>query len=114
MGADDSGADQSEAEARERALRLLEAVHQFPCAYAVTVIAFNREVVTEQVKRAALSRGDNPGDADKGEGDAGHELRASREGKYLSHRFAVRVSHAGEVLELYARLKSVEGVVTIL
>ena len=45
---------------------------------------------------------------------AAHEIRASREGKYLSHRFAVHVRGAVEVLELYARLRSLEGVVTIL
>ena len=101
--------------ARARALDLLEATHNFPCDYAVTVIAFNREMVTEEIKRAATRGDEAPSDGESGDRvDAGYQSRASREGKYLSHRFAVRVSHAGEVLELYARLRSVEGVVTLL
>jgi putative lipoic acid-binding regulatory protein len=115
----------NEEEARARALSLLEATHQFPCDYAVTVIAFNRQEVTEAVL-ATCSPPDRPMDA-PGDGDpsgrqeAGapaspptYEARASREGKYLSHRLAVRVADATQVLELYARLRSLEGVVTIL
>lgn len=110
--------------ARARARALLEATHQFPCHYAVTVIAFNREGLSEAVREAARP----PGAAAKsdeslggpeaaGEVDdviIGYEARASKEGKYLSHRFAVRVVDAGQVLELYARLRSLDGVVTLL
>jgi putative lipoic acid-binding regulatory protein len=107
--------EDAEAAARARAVDLLEATHEFPCHYAVTVIAFNRAVVTEAIIRAATFGAGMQGD-EEGEvvGDSGYQARASREGKYLSHRFAVRVSHAREVLELYARLRSVEGVVTLL
>jgi putative lipoic acid-binding regulatory protein len=98
--------------ARARALALLEATHEFPCHYAVTVIAFNLETVTQAVRGAARPATDT-GSADSNDG-AAHEIRASREGKYVSHRFAVHVNGAGEVLELYARLRSLEGVVTIL
>ena len=84
---------------------LLEATHKFPCDYAITVIAFNREAVTAAVRATAA----------RGSGDEGfrHEARASSGGKYLSHRLAVRVSIADEVLDLYARLKAIDGVVTI-
>lgn len=112
-------------EARARALALLEAVHQFPGDYAVTVIAFNQEAVTRAIRGAAVcppaagSVGDaadapDAGDAVEADVFSAYEVRPSREGKYLSHRFTVRVAHAGEVLELYARLRSVEGVLTIL
>lgn len=101
---------EDEAEARARALALLEATHQFPCAYSVTVIAFNREPVTVAIKGVACTRVDGPPAGDMEE----YQSRESREGKYLSHRFAVRVARAAEVLELYARLRTVEGVVTIL
>ena len=93
-----------EGDARQRALVLLEATHQFPCDYAITVIAFNREAVTAAVRTAA-ARGDD--------GSVRHEVRPSSAGKYLSHRLAVRVSVADEVLDLYARLKAIDGVVTI-
>ncbi len=99
--------------ARARALALLEATHEFPCHYAVTVIAFNIETVTHAIRGAARPATDATGSAESSEA-AAHEIRASREGKYLSHRFAVHVKGADEVLELYARLKSLEGVVTIL
>ena len=35
-------------------------------------------------------------------------------GKYVSHRFSVPVTAATDVLEIYARVRLVEGVVTIL
>ena len=99
--------------ARARALALLEATHEFPCHYAVTVIAFNVETVTHAIRGAARPTSDAIGLAESNDA-AVHETRASREGKYLSHRFAVHVRGAVEVLELYARLRSLEGVVTIL
>lgn len=103
-----------EAEARARALALLEATHQFPCAYSVTVIAFNREPVTVAIKGAACSPVDGLPTGGTALDMEEYQSRESREGKYLSHRFAVRVTHAAEVLELYARLRTVDGVVTIL
>lgn len=113
---DGIGGDDDGAHARARAL--LEATHQFPCAYEITVIAFNQEPITEALRKEARVTGSdggagNPGGAPDPD-DAGYRARASREGKYLSHRFSVPVNHAGEVLELYARLRSVVGVVTIL
>jgi|GEM_PF-1035073 len=123
--------------ARARAMALLEATHQFPCDYAFTVIAFGHEAVTESVRRAArrdveaesrlASEARESGAPDElqearqeARPDArpdelpGYEVRPSREGKYLSHRFTVRVTSAHEVLQFYARLRSLEGVVTIL
>ncbi|MEP6655264.1 MAG: DUF493 domain-containing protein [Myxococcales bacterium] len=97
-------------QARARALALLEAVHQFPGEYAVTVIAFNQESITEAIRGAARSEGSVPADT----AFVAYEARPSREGKYLSHRFTVRVAHAQEVLDLYGRLRALEGVLTIL
>jgi putative lipoic acid-binding regulatory protein len=100
-------ADDSEA-ARARALGLLEATHQFPCAYSVTVIAFNRDGVTAAVRAAAyLGVAESPA-------PEAHQSQESREGKYRSHRLAVPVPDAPAVLALYARLRAVEGVVTLL
>ena len=119
VGADgtrDSLGDDDESRARARAL--LEATHQFPCAYEITVIAFNLEPITEAVRKEAGITGSvgtigDAGVATPGS-EGGYRARPSREGKYLSHKFSVPVGHAGEVLELYARLRSVDGVVTIL
>jgi len=90
-------------EERARALALLEATHQFPCHYAVTVIAFNDDPVTLAVKAAVI----------EGAADHSHQAIESKAGKYLSHRFAVKVTDAAHVLEIYARVRSVEGVLTI-
>ena len=101
---DGGGSGEDPEAARARALALLEATHQFPCAYELTVIAFNQEVTTVAVRDAVVPDGD----------PLAHRTVESRAGKYLSHRFAVQVSAAGEVLEIYARVRGVEGVVTIL
>lgn len=116
MGADGS----DDAAARARALTLLEATHKFPCDYSFTVIAFNREAVTLAVRQAASQDqtaskdGDCDDQYDHQDLPNDYQSRASREGKYLSHKFSVRVSHAGQVLDLYARFRLVDGVVTLL
>jgi putative lipoic acid-binding regulatory protein len=111
-GPEDPGGAANDEAARARALALLEATHQFPCHYSVTVIAFNTETVTHAV-RSAARHPDVVASSDSSSA-AAYEVRPSREGKYLSHRFAVHVSGAVDVLALYARLRSLEGVVTIL
>jgi putative lipoic acid-binding regulatory protein len=97
---DDATAD----EAHARAKALIEATHQFPCAYSLTVIAFNSVETTVALKSAVA----------QDLADLEHQVRESSAGKYLSHRFSVPVEGAVAVLELYARVRSVEGVVTIL
>ena len=90
-------------EERARALALLEATHQFPCDYSVTVIAFNTDLVTVAVKAAVA----------EGPTDHSHHAVESKAGKYLSHRFAVKATDAAHVLAIYARVRSVDGVLTI-
>jgi len=89
---------------RKRALALLEATHQFPCDYSLTVIAFNADHVTVAVK-AAVTEGDV---------DHSHQALESKAGKYLSHRFAVKVTDAAHVLAIYARVRAVDGVMTVM
>lgn len=100
----------SDEEARARALALLEATHSFPCAYSVTVIAFNSASVTAEVRRVAYDSMDDS----EGVGAGSHQSQESQGGKYVSHRLAVPVPDARSVLELYARLRVIEGVVTLL
>jgi putative lipoic acid-binding regulatory protein len=98
-------------EARARALALLEATHTFPCAYALAVIAHNREAVITAVRRAVeppRAEGAPPGPETR------LETVASGGGRYISLRFSVWVDQAADVLAIYARLKAVEGVVTAL
>jgi putative lipoic acid-binding regulatory protein len=94
--------------ARARSLALLEATHEFPCHYQLTVIALNRDPVTEAVREVVTV------DVDLEVATLDHKMTASGGGKYLSHRFLVPVAGAAEVLELYARVRTVDGVVMIL
>jgi putative lipoic acid-binding regulatory protein len=94
-------------EARQRAIDLLEANHVFPGEYGVSVVAVNAEPVTAAVLAAAR---DEAGEL----APVAHETRSSSGSKYLSHRLSLRVVDAEQVLRLYARLRAVEGVITVL
>jgi putative lipoic acid-binding regulatory protein len=95
-------------EARRRAIELLEANHEFPENFAVSVIARNDEAVTAAVLAAAAVGLDAP------LGEGSHERRPSVHGKYVSHRLSVPCASAEQVLVLFARLRAVDGVITIL
>jgi putative lipoic acid-binding regulatory protein len=47
-------------------------------------------------------------------GSEAHERHPSSHGKYVSHRLKVPCASAEAVLGLYARLRAVDGVITIL
>jgi putative lipoic acid-binding regulatory protein len=95
-------------EARRRAIELLEANHEFPGTFSLSVIARGDEGVDAAVLAAAAVGLEAPLGADA------HERRPSAHGKYISHRLHVPVANAEGVLSLYARLRAVEGVITIL
>ena len=98
----------SELDERSRAIALLEANHAFPTDYALSVIARNAEEIAARVVAAAFEEGDSerpPG---------AHERLPSSGGKYVSHRLTIRVEDAEHVLRVYARLRAIEGVLTIL
>jgi putative lipoic acid-binding regulatory protein len=90
--------------ARQRAIELLEANHEFPSNFSLSVIARNDEAVEAAVVAAA------------GEGLSSdtHERKPSAAGKYVSHRLVVAVPNADAVLDLFARLRAVQGVITVL
>lgn len=92
----------------KRAIDLLEANHTFPGDFSITVIALNSETVT-----AALLESVQEGFAAPLE-DTAREIRSSSGGKYLSHRLRVPCASAADVIRLYARIRRVEGVVTML
>jgi putative lipoic acid-binding regulatory protein len=95
----------SEAE-RARAIALLEANHVFPTDYSISVIAHNDEAVAVSIVEAAF--------ADTEGGSRQHERKPSSGGKYVSHRLTLRARDAEHVLLIYARLRAIEGVITIL
>jgi putative lipoic acid-binding regulatory protein len=95
-------------EARRRAIELLEANHAFPCQFSLSVIARSDEAVEAALLAAAAA-----GTAQT-MGELAHERRPSTHGKYVSHRLNVPCASAEAVLELFARLRAVDGVITIL
>ena len=98
----------SDAEERARAIALLEANHAFPTDYALSVIARNAEEVAARVVAAAFE-----GAAEERPPGA-HETLPSSGGKYVSHRLTIRCEDAEHVLRVYARLRAIDGVLTIL
>lgn len=93
---------------RDRALRLLEETHEFPCDYHFTVIVMNDGAVVTDVKMA-VEFGRWPGAP-----AVVCETTASSAAKYLSLRFTVPVPDADAVLALHARVKVVKGVVRVI
>lgn len=103
-----AGVDGDVATARARAL--LEATHTFPCDYLLVVISRNDEAIRERL--VAAIHGVTARTLDPEASEVGQ--RESAGGKYISHRFSVPVSHAEEVLRLYAALRAVDGVITLM
>jgi putative lipoic acid-binding regulatory protein len=98
-----SGPEQSD---EARALELLRATHQFPVDYHLSAITRHDEAVFLALRLAVEELAAVPEDA--------YQRIPSSGGKYASHRFRVRVDSAEAVLALYARVRAVEGVVSIL
>jgi putative lipoic acid-binding regulatory protein len=95
-------------DARARAIALLEATHQFPVEYPVSVIVIHAEAVVAEV-RAAVEAGLEAPLAE----DA-YETVLSGGGRYSSHRFRVLCQRPEDVLALYERLRRIEGVKSVL
>lgn len=93
---------------RQRAIDLLEANHVFPGAYSFSVIALNDPAVAAAVVAAVEAVVGAP------VGDEAREDRPSSKGKYVSHRLTARCADAAQVLDLYARLRGIQGVITVL
>lgn len=98
----------SDDEERARAIALLEANHAFPTGYSISVIARSADEVTEAVVLAAFADEPTPPPA------SAHERKPSSGGKYISHRLTIYARDAEHVLVIYARLRAVDGVMTIL
>jgi putative lipoic acid-binding regulatory protein len=93
---------------RDKALALLNTTHVFPVHYEVSVITLTSDaafdslrITIETLMVDVLS-------------DENWTRVPSRGGKYTSHRLRVPCANAEAVLELYARIRTIEGVVTVL
>ncbi len=95
-------------EARRRAIDLLEANHAFPGDFSLSVISRSDDAVEAAILAAAAEGLGGPLASDA------YERHPSAQGKYVSHRLRVPCASAEAVLALYARLRAVEGVITIL
>lgn len=90
----------------ERLLALLQTTHTFPGPFFLSVITHNDTDVFVAL-RAAIEEGlPAPG--------LDWETRESAGAKYVSHRVTVPCDSADAVLALYARVRAVAGVVTVL
>jgi putative lipoic acid-binding regulatory protein len=97
---------ETEDDRRRRAVELLEANHVFPGPFFVSVIARNDAAVERDVLAAAGLGADRDADA--------HDPKESSGGKYVSHRLRVVVASAEAALDLFARLRAVDGVIKVL
>jgi len=100
--------DTDSPEARQRAIELLEANHVFPCEMWVSVIARNDEGVAARILAAASAALEQPLP------DDALQSQPSAQGTYMRHRLNVPCASAAAVLDLFARLRAVDGVVTVL
>ena len=80
-----------------------------PVTFPLTVIALQ-----QRDRDRALIQSVEEGLAAPCFGEAARETRSSSGGKYLSHRLRVPCASAADVIRLYARVRGVEGVVTVL
>jgi putative lipoic acid-binding regulatory protein len=95
-------------EAKRRAIELLEANHGFPCSFSLSVIARSDDAVEAALLAAAAAGLAQP------LAKEAHRRKPSAHGKYVSHRLSIPCDSADAVLELFARLRAVDGVITIL
>jgi putative lipoic acid-binding regulatory protein len=98
----------SDDDARQRAIDLLEANHVFPGEFSLSVIARSDEAIT-----SAILAGARHGLPDPLRPEA-HQIKPSAGGRYLSHRLLVPCQSAADVLDLFARMRAIDGVVTVL
>ena len=95
-------------EDERRTLELLEANHVFPGEFHFTVIARNDESVTAAIVLSIEAGLGAP------LAEAAREIRLSSGGKYVSHRLTVPCATAADVVRLFAGVRRVDGVMTVL
>ena len=101
-----SASTETDEDRRRRAIELLEANHSFPGPFSISVIARNDEAVASAIVAAVSEVGPIAED--------GHERRESGGGKYVSHRLVIHCGSPETVLALFARVREIDGVITVL
>jgi putative lipoic acid-binding regulatory protein len=87
---------------------LLNSTHDFPGPYPLTVITITDDAVVAGLRTALEVGRDEPIAA------GAWRTRQSAGGRYTSHRVTLVVASADDVLDLYARVRTLRGVVTVL
>ena len=88
---------------RNDALELLNSTHDFPCAFTIKVIGVAADNFTTRVVEVVE-------EALRAEG-VPHRTRETPNGKHTSITLEPTIQTAEQVLLLYERIKSIEGVV---
>jgi putative lipoic acid-binding regulatory protein len=109
LSEEDKGKDEAARDEARRAesLALIQAQHQFPTDWNVSIITVNEEAVCSETRAAVQDGLPQPLTEDQ------YETVLSRGGRYTSHRFKVPCREAEEVLALYDRIKRVKGVIQV-
>lgn len=98
----------SEAFDDERFRALLDATHQFPGPYRLTVITRTDDAVVAALRTAIAGQGlALPGEAD-------WVVQPSSAGRYTSHRITLHCLSAADVVALYRVVRDVPGVVGVM
>lgn len=89
---------------RENSLELLNSTHQFPCAFMIKIIGLHSDDFAARVVEAIqLELGV--------ESDVPHRVRVTPAGRHVSITAEPEVACAEQVLAIYERIRSLEGVV---
>ncbi len=89
---------------REQAIELLNATHDFPCAYVLKVIGVAADDFVVRVVLAVREE-------IAGSVDPPYRLRCTPAGKHVSITFEPTLESAEQVLGIYDRMRAVNGVV---
>ncbi len=114
--ADDGSADEQEAtqedpltqeEKRQNSINLLNETHTFPCPVMIKVIGLNEEGFISNIVKVIR-------DELNLKFDPPIRTREAKNGAHISITMEPRFLNAEEVLEVYARISGVDGVVMVL
>ena len=94
-------------EQNEQTIRLLEATHTFPCPFLIKVIGRTEDDFVSRVVATLRA-------AQQLEDDPPFRTRETPNGRHVSVTLEPTVASADEVLEIYQRIRQVDGIVTLM
>lgn len=89
------------------ALELLEAMHTFPCVFTFKVIGKAEDDFAARVLAAVQSELDHPHVPQ-------HSVRETKQGRHISLTVEPHVGSSYQVLAIYRKIQTVEGLVMLL